>query len=156
VNALRGIDGISRSEVLVVGTGAAGLTAALGCSPLRVTVLTKALLGFGGSSPWAQGGIAAALDAADSPLSHVGDTLIAGAGLADPAAVEVLADLRERVERWMVETDDPLLDGPVQPPPGARFNTRDQHSASDPLVTRDGQLVAPQLERSTALSASAT
>ena len=58
-----GIDGVSRSEVLVVGSGAAGLTAALGCAPRRATVLTKARLGTGGSSPWAQGGIAAAVGA---------------------------------------------------------------------------------------------
>ena len=55
-----GVDGVSRSDVLVVGSGAAGLTAALGCKPLRVTVLTKARVGTGGSSPWAQGGVAAA------------------------------------------------------------------------------------------------
>ena len=43
-------DGVLQSDVLVVGTGAAGLTAALGAAPLRVTVLTKAKLGSGGSS----------------------------------------------------------------------------------------------------------
>ncbi|HET9227155.1 MAG TPA: FAD-binding protein, partial [Thermoanaerobaculia bacterium] len=58
--------GISRSDVLVVGSGAAGLTAALGCAPLRVTVLTKSTL-ISGSSAWAQGGVAAAVGADDSP-----------------------------------------------------------------------------------------
>jgi L-aspartate oxidase len=86
----RGIDGISRCEVLVVGTGAAGLTAALGCSPLRVTVLTKARLGFGGSSPWAQGGIAAAVGKDDAPSLHAADTMAAGAGLNDPHVVDIL------------------------------------------------------------------
>ncbi|HEY7214270.1 MAG TPA: FAD-dependent oxidoreductase, partial [Thermoanaerobaculia bacterium] len=90
MNALRGIDGVSRSEVLVVGTGAAGLTAALGCSPLRVTVLTKARLGFGGSSPWAQGGIAAAVGKDDAPALHAADTMAAGAGLNDAHVVDVL------------------------------------------------------------------
>ncbi len=90
MNALRGIDGVSRSEVLVVGTGAAGLTAALGCSPLRVTVLTKARLGFGGSSPWAQGGIAAAVGKDDAPALHAADTMAAGAGLNDPRVVDIL------------------------------------------------------------------
>jgi L-aspartate oxidase len=86
----RGIDGVSRSEVLVVGTGAAGLTAALGCSPLRVTVLTKARLGTGGASSWAQGGIAAAVGKDDAPALHAADTMAAGAGLNDPRVVEIL------------------------------------------------------------------
>ena len=94
-----GVDGISRSEVLVVGTGAAGLTAALGCAPLRVTVLTKARLGFGGSSPWAQGGIAAAVGKDDAPSLHAADTLAAGAGLNDPRVVDILtAEGPERVK----------------------------------------------------------
>ncbi|HKV09189.1 MAG TPA: L-aspartate oxidase [Thermoanaerobaculia bacterium] len=83
-------DGVLQSDVLVVGTGAAGLTAALGAAPLRVTVLTKAKLGFGGSSPWAQGGIAAAVGKDDAPALHAADTMAAGAGLNDPHAVEIL------------------------------------------------------------------
>jgi L-aspartate oxidase len=83
-------DVVSRSDVLVVGTGIAGLTAALGCHPLRVTVLTKARLGVGGSSPWAQGGIAAAVGPDDAPALHAADTLAAGAGLNDPFVVDLL------------------------------------------------------------------
>jgi arylsulfatase A-like enzyme len=49
---------------------------------------------------------------------------------ADPARADVLADLRARLERWMRETDDPLLDGPVEPPPGAFLNSPDEVSAS--------------------------
>ena len=95
----QGIDGVSRSEVLVVGTGAAGLTAALGCAPQRVTVVTKARLGFGGSSPWAQGGIAAAVGKDDAPALHAADTMAAGAGLNDPRVVEILtAEGPERVK----------------------------------------------------------
>ena len=95
----QGIDGVSRSEVLVVGSGAAGLTAALGCAPRRVTVLTKARLGTGGSSPWAQGGIAAAVGRDDAPALHAADTLAAGAGLNDPHAVDILtAEGPERVK----------------------------------------------------------
>lgn len=84
-----GPSGISRSDVLVVGSGAAGLTAALGCAPLRVTVLTKATL-VSGSSPWAQGGVAAAIGTDDNPKLHAADTLSAGAGLCDPRAVGLL------------------------------------------------------------------
>ncbi|MEA2561112.1 MAG: L-aspartate oxidase [Acidobacteriota bacterium] len=81
--------GISRSDVLIVGSGAAGLTAALGCAPLRVTVLTKATL-ISGSSAWAQGGVAAAVGKDDTPALHAADTLAAGAGLCDPRAVGLL------------------------------------------------------------------
>lgn len=81
--------GISTSDVLVVGSGAAGLTAALGCAPLRVTLLTKATL-VSGSSPWAQGGVAAAIGNDDTPKLHAADTLSAGAGLCDPKAVGLL------------------------------------------------------------------
>ncbi len=47
----------------------------------------------------------------------------------DPARADVLADMRERLERWMRETGDPLLDGPVEPPPGAYVNSPDEMSA---------------------------
>ncbi|HET7040624.1 MAG TPA: FAD-dependent oxidoreductase, partial [Gemmatimonadales bacterium] len=94
-----GIDGVSRSEVLVVGSGAAGLTAALGAAPLRCTVLTKARLGTGGSSPWAQGGIAAAVGRDDAPALHAADTIAAGAGLNDLHVVDILtAEGPERVK----------------------------------------------------------
>ena len=49
----------------------------------------------------------------------------------DPEYAPVLADLRRRLERWMRETADPLLDGPVAPPPGARVNAQDQRSAGE-------------------------
>jgi N-sulfoglucosamine sulfohydrolase len=49
----------------------------------------------------------------------------------DPAYVEVLASLRTRLEEWMEETDDPLLKGPVEPPPGAQVNEPNQRSAGD-------------------------
>ncbi|HEX3557438.1 MAG TPA: L-aspartate oxidase [Thermoanaerobaculia bacterium] len=90
MNRLAAIDGISRSEVLVLGSGAAGLTAALDCAPLRVTVLTKVRQGSGGSSPWAQGGIAAAVGRDDAPALHAADTMAAGAGLNDPRVVNLL------------------------------------------------------------------
>jgi L-aspartate oxidase len=82
-------DGVSRSEVLVIGTGAAGLTAALGCAPRRVAVLTKATL-VSGASPWAQGGVAVALGKDDAPALHAADTMIAGAGLNDAGMVDLL------------------------------------------------------------------
>ena len=50
----------------------------------------------------------------------------------DPAYAEILDDLRERLERWMRQTEDPLLDGPIDPPPGAVLNSPDQRSPGDP------------------------
>jgi len=84
------VDEVRTCEVLVVGAGVAGLSAALGCAPRRVTLLTKTPLGAGGSTAWAQGGIAAALAADDAPELHAADTRAAAAGLAVDAAVERL------------------------------------------------------------------
>lgn len=80
-----------RAGVLVIGSGAAGLAAALrAAEQTTVTVLARGLLPESNSA-WAQGGIAAALDEGDSPRFHIADTLIAGAGLCDEAAVAALA-----------------------------------------------------------------
>lgn len=81
------------TDVIIIGAGVAGLSAALALAPAagrRVTLLTKAALGQGGSSPWAQGGIAAAVGADDAPSLHTEDTLVAGAGLAVREVVDVL------------------------------------------------------------------
>src|SRR4051794_16466082 len=80
------------ADVVVVGSGIAGLTAALHARAAgRVLLVTKALLDAG-STRWAQGGIAAALAPDDSPDAHYTDTMAAGAGLCDPAAVRVLVE----------------------------------------------------------------
>lgn len=78
-------------DALVIGSGAAGLTAALNLAEHgRVAVLAKADLAAG-STAWAQGGIAAVLDAGDTVAAHVEDTMVAGAGLNDRATVEYVA-----------------------------------------------------------------
>jgi L-aspartate oxidase len=75
------------SPIVVVGAGIAGLFAALKLAPRPVILLTAGRLGEGGSSPWAQGGLAAAIGTDDSPEEHLADTVAAGAGLVDlPAA----------------------------------------------------------------------
>ncbi|WP_418275888.1 L-aspartate oxidase [Isoptericola jiangsuensis] len=81
----------TRADAVVVGSGIAGLTAALELRTRvpRVLLVTKAELSSG-STVWAQGGIAAVLDPDDTPAAHLHDTLVAGVGLSDPAAVEVL------------------------------------------------------------------
>ncbi|MEN3972510.1 L-aspartate oxidase [Sphingomicrobium sp. XHP0235] len=79
-------------DVLVVGTGAAGLTAALNLAErFNVGVLAKGALG-GGATEWAQGGIAAVLEDGDSFDNHIRDTIIAGAGLNDPEIVEMVVE----------------------------------------------------------------
>ena len=79
------------ADVVVVGSGAAGMTAALAAAGQgrRVLMITKEALG-GGATPLAQGGLAAAVGPGDSPALHQRDTLEAGAGLCDPAAVATL------------------------------------------------------------------
>ncbi|MFL6178386.1 MAG: FAD-dependent oxidoreductase, partial [Actinomycetes bacterium] len=100
------------ADVVIVGSGAAGATAALGAARAgrKTLVITKTKLGAG-STTWAQGGLAAVLDAThDSWDEHVADTLVAGAGLSDrsvveqlvrqaPQAVEALIDLGARFDR---------------------------------------------------------
>ncbi|MHA6332251.1 L-aspartate oxidase [Qipengyuania sp. CAU 1752] len=79
-------------DVLVIGSGAAGLTAALELAEeKKVLVLAKGSL-TGGSTAWAQGGIAAVLDAGDTFENHVRDTMIAGAGLNDRETVEFVIE----------------------------------------------------------------
>jgi L-aspartate oxidase len=81
------------ADVVVVGSGIAGLTAALRLRHQvgKVLVVTKDVLSAG-STQWAQGGIAAALGPGDSPDQHERDTLVAGAGACNPAAVRVLVN----------------------------------------------------------------
>jgi L-aspartate oxidase len=79
------------ADVVVVGSGAAGMAAALAAARCGrdVLLISKDDLG-GGATPLAQGGLAAALGAGDTPALHQGDTLTAGAGLCDPGAVATL------------------------------------------------------------------
>ncbi|WP_151083619.1 L-aspartate oxidase [Nocardioides cynanchi] len=81
----------TEADVVVVGSGIAGLTAALRLTGRvgRVLVVTKDVLDAG-STQWAQGGIAAALGPGDSPAQHERDTLVAGAGACDADAVRIL------------------------------------------------------------------
>ena len=88
-------------DVLIVGSGLAGLTAALRLAPThRVAILTKRAMADG-SSGWAQGGIAAVLAEGDTFESHVDDTLVAGAGLSDLAATRFVVEHAPQTIAWL-------------------------------------------------------
>ncbi|MFE6196838.1 L-aspartate oxidase [Streptomyces sp. NPDC057838] len=111
------------ADVVVVGSGVAGLTAALRCEAagLSTVVVTKARLDDG-STRWAQGGIAAALGEGDTPEQHLDDTLVAGAGLCDEEAVRLLVTEGPGAVRRLIET-------------GARF---DESTEGGLELTREG------------------
>jgi L-aspartate oxidase len=113
----------ARADVIVVGSGVAGLTAALRARAIGRTVLvvTKAQVDEG-STRWAQGGIAAALAEDDSPEAHLHDTLVAGVGLCDDVAVRILVTEGPAAVRELIQT-------------GARFD-RDESGAI--ALTREG------------------
>jgi L-aspartate oxidase len=111
------------ADVVVIGTGVAGLTAALRLRGQVGTILvvTKDVLSAG-STQWAQGGIAAALGPGDSPEEHEVDTLVAGAGACDLEAVRVLVNEGPDAVRELIAL-------------GANFD----HSAAGELsLTREG------------------
>ncbi|MEU3106768.1 L-aspartate oxidase [Streptomyces albidoflavus] len=112
------------ADVVVVGSGVAGLTAALRCAAagLRTVVVTKARLDDG-STRWAQGGIAAALGEGDTPEQHLDDTLVAGAGLCDADAVRLLVTEGPDAVRRLIDT-------------GAVFDKAD--AAGTIALTREG------------------
>ncbi|WP_329615482.1 L-aspartate oxidase [Streptomyces brevispora] len=111
------------ADVVVVGSGVAGLTTALRCAAAGLTtvVVTKARLDDG-STRWAQGGIAAALGEGDTPEQHLDDTLVAGAGLCDEAAVRTLVTEGPDAVRRLIGT-------------GAHFDTTDDGTIA---LTREG------------------
>ncbi len=83
---------MTQTDILIIGAGVAGLFTALKLAPRPVTVITARRLGKGGATPWAQGGMAAAVGDNDTPNLHFSDTIKAGVGLVDPDAARILAD----------------------------------------------------------------
>jgi len=95
-------------DVLVIGSGAAGLTLALTLpSHLRIAVLSKGNLA-NGSTYWAQGGVAAVLDDTDTVESHVADTLNAGAGLCREDAVRFTVEHSREAIQWLIDQGVPF------------------------------------------------
>src|SRR5688572_25588044 len=98
-------------DVLIVGSGLAGLSAALHLAGTdrRVAVITKGRLNDG-ASQWAQGGIAAVLAEGDSFQAHVDDTLVAGAGLCDDAATRFVVERAPQSIAWLRELGVPFTE----------------------------------------------
>ncbi|MFE6647841.1 L-aspartate oxidase [Nocardioides sp. NPDC057772] len=132
------------ADVIVVGSGIAGLTAALRLKNQveRVAVVTKDVL-QAGSTQWAQGGIAAALGEGDTPEQHEVDTLVAGAGACDLEAVRVLVGegaeaVRELIE-WGADFD--------KDPEGNLSLTREGGHRRDRIAHADGDATGAEIQR---------
>lgn len=111
-------------DVLIIGSGAAGLTLALSLPEnCKIAILSKDVINEG-STVYAQGGMSAVLDATDSVDSHVEDTLNAGAGLCDPEMVRFTAENGKTSIDWLLDTGVPF--------------TRDEHDQNRLHLTREG------------------
>lgn len=111
-------------EILIIGSGAAGLTLALRSADFaRVTVLSKGDLKEGATF-YAQGGIAAVLDETDSIDSHVNDTITAGVGLCNPQIVEHMVTQSAAAVSWLVEQ-------------GVPFTTKAKEKSLNTIQSRD-------------------
>jgi L-aspartate oxidase len=111
-------------DVVIVGSGLAGYAAALHLAPTsKVALISKRTLDVG-ASHWAQGGIAAVLDAEDSHAQHVSDTLVAGAGLCDVTAVNHVVEQGRACIEWLIQQGVPF--------------TRDDTSSFGYHLTREG------------------
>ncbi|HSO05995.1 MAG TPA: L-aspartate oxidase [Pelomicrobium sp.] len=113
-----------RFDVVIIGTGLAGLTAALHLADTRrVGLVTKQEL-LDGASSWAQGGIAAVLSSEDSAEAHVNDTLVAGAGLCDAMMTRYVVERGRPAIEWLIAQGVPF--------------TRDASSDLGYHLTREG------------------
>ena len=113
-------------DVLIIGSGAAGMTLALKLSPdYRIAVLSKASASEG-STYYAQGGVAAVLDQYDSVDSHIEDTLAAGAGLCHRDVVRFTVERSKEIISWLIDT-------------GVNFDKEVQPNGSEEYhLTREG------------------
>lgn len=119
-------------DVVIVGGGIAGLSVALRLpTRLRVALFTKGQPGES-NTRYAQGGLAVALGADDSPELHVQDTLAAGAGLCDENAVRLLAEEAPAAVQWLISM-------------GVQF---DRERPGDPHMTADGLLLGREAAHS--------
>ncbi len=131
------------TDVVVVGSGVAGLTAALHATAAGDVLLVTKVLVDDGSTRWAQGGVAAALGPGDSPEDHLQDTLVAGVGLCDVDAVRVLctegpARLRELMALGAAFDRDPS---------GELSLTREGGHHRDRIVHAGGDATGAEVQR---------
>jgi L-aspartate oxidase len=119
------VEAFSMYDVLIIGSGAAGLTLALSLpSSLTIAVISKENAKEG-STVYAQGGISGVMDEDDSFASHIADTLDAGAGLCDPEAVRFVVENSRKAVQWLVDIGVPF--------------TRESNQSNAPLhLTREG------------------
>jgi L-aspartate oxidase len=111
-------------DVLIIGSGLAGMAAALHLAESRKVALVTKLELLGGASSWAQGGIAAVLDSADSLEDHIRDTHVAGAGLCHDDAVRFVVERGRRSVEWLVGQGVPF--------------TREDDNQAELHLTREG------------------
>ncbi len=116
-------------DVLVIGSGAAGLSVALRMAErARVAVLSKGPIKEGNTF-YAQGGIAAVLDDRDSTESHIEDTINAGAGLCDPGIVRLTVERAPAAVRWLIDLGMPFTrEAEDQTPNGYHLTREGGHS----------------------------
>ena len=123
------------TDTLVIGSGVAGLRAALeAVQHGDVVVLAKEAIDHSNSS-WAQGGIAAAIDESDAPHAHYDDTIRAGAGLCEPMVVGALVEEGpaeiERLLSWGMRVDRDSRGKPALGLEGGHRHARIVHSDGD-------------------------
>jgi L-aspartate oxidase len=147
---------MTQYDVLIVGSGAAGLTAALNlATELKVAVIAKGALGDSASAR-AQGGIAAVLEEGDSFEAHVRDTMIAGAGLNDIKVVEhVVAEAPAAIAR-LAELGVPF--NPGEGPNGWHLTREGGHSHRRIVHVADatGRAISQALEAAAAANPNIT
>ncbi|MDR3391841.1 MAG: L-aspartate oxidase [Sulfuriferula sp.] len=101
---------MEHTDVLIIGSGLAALTTALHLAEsMKITILTKKTL-RDSASAWAQGGIAAVLADDDTVEAHIQDTLVAGAGLCDEAAVRFVVEHSREAVQWLVGIGVPFTE----------------------------------------------
>ncbi|MBA4740245.1 MAG: L-aspartate oxidase [Burkholderiales bacterium] len=111
-------------DVVILGSGLAGLASALKLAPNRkVAIVTKKTM-LDGASNWAQGGIAAVVDAFDTHESHVNDTMVAGAHLSDPNVTRLVVEKGAAGIDWLIGQ-------------GVNF-TKDKNTSSGLHLTMEG------------------
>jgi L-aspartate oxidase len=111
-------------DVLIIGSGLAGMSAAIRLATSKKVALVTKLELLVGASSWAQGGIAAVLDSGDTLEDHIRDTHVAGAGLCHDDAVRFVVERGRQSVEWLVAQGVPF--------------TRDDDKHAELHLTREG------------------